>query len=716
MLFSIVRDVARRGEMRRYRWIGSLSGGQSSGFAGICGLHEARDWRLLAGRTEDICRGLVDDVIVGTAPGPEVVRKLDYISDVLCQTIDAAEFCRHVHSHEVWRQEAHAACIKLGAYVHELNTHNGLYTALCHAMKKKELFGVNEEKLVGEMLRRDFERFGVHLEGHARDEMTRLVAFIQEGGHAYMKNAIDGAKTGEILVDGKDFMNEKKMLGQGRYQSFALESVFRRSGRGFRAPGDTRTCQGLLYHCDFEEIRKAAFNTYQSYPVENKRLGEDLLRARHRVADIMGYGSFASYQLDGFSLGNTPHAVVTFLKSIHESLKVTVAHEINHLGAFKSSLYDQVRQPQLCPWDRDWAIQRTTPPSITKSLQKVHQMFNVHGFLTGMSALLERVMGLRLIIDELPPGESWASDVKKVVLIDVESGEMYGTVYLDLLQRPEKFGGAALFTLRCGRLLDDGSYQLPRVALVANIASDNFLSFGDLETLCHEFGHALHSILSRTQLQHLSGTRGPQDIIEVPSHVFERFASNRDSLSLMARSGSSCSQDIPEDIFIGLKKRREHCAALKLRKTVEMCLMDQYMHGERVQREGFGSLKDIDKYMKEFGLDSYGYSTFPPVRFSHIVGYGGNYYSYLFANCIAAEVWDTAQSDNEDGWPSRSLLHEKMLKTGGAKPAKEYVEDLLGARGDRQLLTVSNADGKDGSFPDCKAYLQYLGILSSDST
>lgn len=685
----------------------------NKGFAGVEGLRDPFDWRRLAHRTEEMCRGLVDDVIVGAEAGPDVVRGLDHISDVLCQTIDAAEFCRHVHADTVWRQEAHGACAQLGAFVHELNTHAGLYTALCRSLERKDRFSMQEEVHVGEMLKRDFERFGVHLEGQEREEMTQLVAFIQEGGHAYMKNAIDTSKTGDIVIKQDDFLKEQKRFLPGKYRDFSLESVFGRRRRGMMlAPGDTQTCQGLLHHCDYEEIRKGAFKTYLSHPVENKRLGEDLLRARHRLAEIMGYPSYASYQLDGFSLGNTPHAVAEFLKSVQGSLNMSIADETNQLWGFKSSLYKNGTgvNPDLRPWDRDWAIQRTTPPDVTQSLRKVNNIFNIQSFISGMSALIEHVMGLQLVVVDIPSGESWAHGVLKLCVTDVQSGEIFGTIYLDLLQRPGKFGGAALFTLRCGRLLEDGSYQLPKVALVANIASGSFLRFGDLETLCHEFGHALHSVLSRTRLQHLSGTRGPQDIIEVPSHVFERFASDPAALSFMATRGVSSHHEISNDIIIGLKKRREHCAAMKLKKTVEMCVLDQYMHGEGVQGEAFGTLSDLAGYMEGFGITNYENSMFPPVRFSHIVGYGGNYYSYLFANCIASEIWGNQQLNSENGWPSRSILHEQMLQTGGSKPARQYIEDILGPQRDSQLVTIFDAHGKQGSYPDCKAYLGYLGI------
>jgi intermediate peptidase len=686
------------------------------GLTGIPGLKEPRDWKTLASRTEEVCRGLVDDVITRSGPGVDTVRTLDEVSDVLCQTIDAAEFCRHVHQDEAWRGAAHAACGQLGAFVHELNTHYGLYTALCRALENGNSSGDHsgdaatcrsnkEYRYVGEMLRRDFERFGVHLEGAARNEMTGLVAFVHQAGHEYMTNVVDTSKTGLIVVD-------KSAAQPGKGAEGLPGGLFRRSGNSFVASGDSKVCNSLLAHCDLENVRREAFHTYHAYPAENAALAERILSARHRIADIMGFDSFASYQLDGFSLANTPVAVGAFLKGINESILDEVRNEGQMLEAFKASKTgnsgDAMPRIWLQPWDRDWAINGTLPSDFMAPFQKTQSLFRVSGFVSGMSALLEEAMGLRLVISPLLPGETWAPGVDKVMVQDARSGEIHGTVYLDLLQRPGKFGGAALFTLRCGKRLATGEYQLPKVALVANISSDKHLSFGDLETLCHEFGHAMHSVLSRTEFQHLSGTRGPQDIIEVPSHVFERFASDRRALSLLAQHSGGDADVITDELVGALDARRRHCAATKLQKTVLMCLLDQYMHGDRVGSSDFGSKSDIRRFMQEHGVpDMPDEVAFPPLRFTHLVGYAGNYYSYLYASCIAAEVWDAPKQGTDGSWPTGTVVHDEMLSRGGSLPAKEYVENLVGSNG---LVTMTDTDNRktSGSYPDFRPYTHHL--------
>lgn len=744
------------------------------------GLFEPEDWKRLASETERACRGLVDDVIAGSASFASgsppstltstpstpstlpttllpAVRLLDEVSDVLCRTIDAAEFCRHVHRDEGWRRAAHEACGQLGAFVHELNTHYGLYTALCRCLDGGEGVGVGvgsgmllppvaaggrggggdhhhqrrridaEYRYVGEMLRRDFERFGVHLEGAVRDEMTSLVGLIQQAGHVYMMNAIDRSKTGQVVVDVGAMGAERVQRRAGGKKSFSLPAgVFTpvststeradRTGTGtgtnaLVASGDSNVCSGLLAHCDSEVVRKAAFRAYHAYPAENAELVDQIVKARYRVAEIMGYRSFGGYQLDGFSLAGMPGAVEAFLTGMNGSIRGGVEAEMGVLEAFKASVIGGGGRVEA--WDREWATNGTLAEQRAvdgSDERRLHRLVRVSGFVSGMSALLTEAMGLRLVSVPLGPGEAWASGIGKVLVVNDADGETYGTIYLDLLQRPGKFGGAALFTLRCGRRLSNGEYQLPKVALVANIstssAADGYLSFSDLETLCHEFGHAMHSVLSRTELQHLSGTRGPQDIIEVPSHVFERFASDRRALSLMVEhsGGDPC---IVDDQLIGvLESRRRHCAATKLQKTVHTCLLDQYMHGEGVLGSDFGSKRDIERFMRAHGASGSNdeLTAFPPLRFTHLVGYAGNYYAYLFANCIAAEVWDGGGGRGEGAWPSRALMRDTMLQTGGSIPAKAYVRELVGADG------LVDVDG--GCFPRHDAFLAKLGLKS----
>ncbi len=181
-------------------------------------------------------------------------------------------------------------------------------------------------------------------------------------------------------------------------------------------------------------------------------------------------------------------------------------------------------------------------------------------------------------------------------------GELLGTVYLDLYMRPNKFQGAAHFTILCGCNKFDTTHiqqhsaapvpieevqQLPSVALVFNFNSgrsagkpseaQTLLTLSDVETLHHEWGHALHSLLSRTAFQHLSGTRGGVDLIEVPSHLLEYFARSPEVIARWARHHRT-GEAPPLELLKDALSYRGEFGAIELQNQVLFSAVDQVRH------------------------------------------------------------------------------------------------------------------------------------------
>lgn len=140
-------------------------------------------------------------------------------------------------------------------------------------------------------------------------------------------------------------------------------------------------------------------------------------------------------------------------------------------------------------------------------------------------------------------------------------------IYLDLYPRANKYNHAAHFTVRCGRRLTNSqSYQIPVVALVTNFSrpaanQPSLLTHAELETLFHEFGHAMHSLLSRTEFQHLSGTRAQLDFVETPSHLFEYFAWDHRVVGKFAKHYLT-DEPIPEEMMKNLRRSKSMFGAM----------------------------------------------------------------------------------------------------------------------------------------------------------
>ncbi|PRW32540.1 putative mitochondrial intermediate mitochondrial [Chlorella sorokiniana] len=704
-------------------------------------------WQLLARDAVARCDQLVGEV-VQAPPTVAVVRLLDEISDTLCQVLDAAEFCRNVHADAEWRRQAQQVCMEMGAYVQQLNVHFGLYSALARALREQQAAAAAavgpaaaaaaaaqgwtpEAVLVGRMLQRDFERYGVHLQGEAQDRMNSLMERSQELGMRFTHSVVDPATLGTLQLTGGMAEAAQRLPLALRRRLQPLSNFSSGAVTGLAVSGDTPTLHSLLRNAADEGLRRAAWEACHQTPTSNLAVLDALVEARHDMAQLMGFPSYAEYQLDSFSLAGRPTAVGIFLERLADAIAPKAAAEASELGALKHRL---LGGGGLQPWDKQYLVAAAEAGAGGSSSSSSGELgrhpapqptFRLEAVVEGLSELLRRSMGVSLQERPLGRGEGWASGVRKMEAVHETEGVL-GTVYLDLVRRPHKFPSAAHFTLRCSRRLADGSYQMPVVALVANWGEHSELGLSEVETLFHEFGHALNSLLSRTEFQHLAGTRGPTDMVEVPSHTLELFASDPRVLSLIGSGAQGAARALsPEALQRAERARRRRFAALDQQQQLQFCLIDQLLHGpepptgQRAQRE-------IAALMEQHSALPHAPGCHPHIRFSHIVGYGATYYSYLFAQCLSARIWQDHLVGDPTSRAAGELLRHRLLEPGGAKEAHCMVEDLLasppsssGSSGSTNTGSGSPSSSSGGGlchagggyFPDPAAMLEQQGLL-----
>ena len=361
--------------------------------------------------------------------------------------------------------------------------------------------------------------------------------------------------------------------------------------------------------------------------------------------------------------------------------------------------------------------------------------FGLARVVAGVSKLAERVFGVALVFAEFLPGEAWCADARKLEARDAETGERLGTVYLDLAPRAGKFPHAAHFVARCGRERDvkkrGKERTLPSVALVCNFGGqagttfeDTYLTHSELETFMHELGHAMHSILSRTEYQHLSGTRCAADLVEVPSHVFEYFAWDPDAMSVLSAHRTT-GDPIPASLLHAMRRGKDLFAATDLRQQLVFASADLETHAmpattssdehpnvanithervravaARVGRKGFSPVNAHESH--ECEDDDVEAQCAWELRFGHVVGYASTYYSYVYARLIAAEIWRSAFAGRALEPGAGRRFTEGFLRKGGAVAPETLVRDLLGHDA---LLDVAG-----GIAPDNRAALRELEV------
>jgi intermediate peptidase len=306
--------------------------------------------------------------------------------------------------------------------------------------------------------------------------------------------------------------------------------------------------------------------------------------------------------------------------------------------------------------------------------------------LDGMQVLIQQLFGIQMQEEPMQDEERWDSVVglqpppfeeriRKFVFTDDEERNL-GTMYLDLHPRKGKYTHAAHFTVRCGCVVDgpDSEYQSPIVALVCNMNTGeaSFSSHQEVETLFHEFGHALHSLLSRTNFQHMSGTRAAMDFVETPSHLMENYVWDPQFLPMLARTTSG--EPIPESMIQSLRESHKLFKCLEMQNQIVLAMFDQHIFGA----PSSASTTDIWSGLHRQHAVPYAEGTHWHSNVGHLVTYGAGYYGYLYSQVFASDIWNQLFQEQSLERKSGEQIWKKMLIHGGARDANLMLKDLLG--------------------------------------
>ncbi|KAJ8771406.1 hypothetical protein K2173_026583 [Erythroxylum novogranatense] len=637
----------------------------------------------------------------------EIIRSMDEISDTVCSVIDSAELCRHTHPDREFVEEANKASMRMNEYLHYLNTNHKLYAAVKKAEQDGHLLS-REAHRAAHHLRLDFEKGGIHLSSDKLDRVNQLNIDIFRLCREFGENIsidpghVDVFPASRIPKHIHHLGTSIDHVTSG-ISTRLLGSSNNVKQKGLRITTEPRTLVSVLQWTPDDEVRKMAYIKGNSVPHANLEVLDKLIAARHELAQIMGFRSYADFMVKQ-NLASSPEVVTSFLCEMSKMVRPKADKEFEMIMNFKREKCGQ-ECVALEPWDETYytAMMKGSAHSLDSSI--VASYFALPQCIEGLKVLLKSLFGATFDNVPMAPGESWHPDVLKMCLHHPEEGEL-GYLYLDLYTRKGKYPGCANFAIKGGRRLSESEYQLPVVALVCNFSGSLSpslvrLNHWEVETLFHEFGHALHSLLSRTDYQHFSGTRVVLDFAETPSNLFEYYAWDYRVLRTFAKHYST-GEVIPEKLVNSIQGARDMFAATELQRQVFYALVDQTLFGEQSSSPKSTSSVVAD-LKREYTSWKHVEGTHWEVRFNHLINYGAGYYSYLYARCFAATIWKKLCQDDPLSLNTGTALRTKLLQHGGAKDPSEMLNDLAGGG----ILKHCNG----GVVPDMTSFLEEFKVL-----
>ncbi|CAH9139735.1 unnamed protein product [Cuscuta epithymum] len=676
-----------------------------TGLYGYSHLKTAKGFQRFADDAIERSKELLSD-IAAMPPAPEIIRTLDEISDTVCSVIDAAELCRHTHPDREFVEEASQASSRLNDFLHYLNSNHSIYKAVLKA-EKEGISLTNEGKRAARFLRNDLENGGIHLPPEKLDRVNRLSTEIVQLCRQFSTNIVTDPGHVDIYPASRVSKPWRHLVKPiyGVPKDTSKESVWSRGQmkeKGFRLVTSPNSLQHVLQCVSDDEVRKMAYIKGNSAPRANIVILDKLIDARHEFSQILGYNSYSAFALHS-SMAASPEVVFSFLLEMSKLVRAKADQEFRAIKEFKR-VKSCEKGGDLEPWDEGYYTWLMKSSAYNMNSLAVTSYFPLARCIEGLKILVESLFGITFRHIPLAPCESWHPDVIKTLLHHPDEGEL-GYLYLDLKSRKGKDPICAHFAIRGGRRISETEYQLPIVALVCDFSGSRstsvMLNQNEVETLFHEFGHALHSLLSRTDYQHFSGTRSVIDFAETPSTLFEHFAMDYRVLSKFAKHYST-GDAIPKELVKSMVGAKNMFSATELQRQILYALVDQTLFGDQLS-SGRDTMSIVADLKRQHTSWKHVEGTHWHTRFNHFTNYGAGYYSYLYAKCFSATIWEKICKEDPLSAATGSALREKLLRHGGAKDPTDILNDLVGGNG------ITKTSG-EGVIPDVTCFSNLLEL------
>ncbi|KAI3517585.1 hypothetical protein L1887_16800 [Cichorium endivia] len=601
----------------------------------------------------------------------EIINAMDEISNTVCQVVDSAELCRNTHPDREFVDEALKASMRINEYLHYLNTNLTLYNAVLKADKDQTLTS-EEAKRVAHDLRIDFEKGGIHLSSEKKDRVSQLNIEIAKCCAQYNENIAKDPGHVDVYPASRIPKNLHHLLKPVNRATSPGQKVNIRE-KGFRIVTEPSTVSSVLQWAHDDEVRKMTYIKSNSVPRANLGVLDNLISARHEISQIMGYKSYAEYALHS-NMASSPDVVLSFLNELSKTVQPKAVEEFESICKFK---LEKNGEEGLEPWDEAYFTRSMKSSAYNLDFSVVASYFSLTQCIEGLKVLVESLFGMKFQNCPLAPGESWHPDVMKMALHHPDEGDL-GYIYLDLNSRQGKYPGCAHFAIRGGRKVSKTEYQLPVIALVCNFSKAHNssivrLNHSDVDTLFHEFGHALHSLLSRTDYQHFSGTRVAFDMAETPSNLFEYYAWDYRVLKKFARHYST-GDSIPEKLVDSMVGAKKMFVGMELQQQIFYALVDQTLYSDWP----IDTTSIVGNLRKQHTNWKHVEGTHWQTRFSHLLYYGAGYYSYLYAKCFASSIWERVCKEDPLSLETGTAIRTKLLQHGGAKEPAQLLNHLAG--------------------------------------
>ncbi|RTY84165.1 M3 family peptidase [Flavobacterium sp. LS1P28] len=591
----------------------------------------------------------------------------------------------------------------LSAHRDNIYLNEKLFAKVKTLWDKKETLGLNlEQAKILDNAYKDFVRSGANLSNADKEILRKINGDLSLTSLKYGQNILAETNSYELVVDAKKDLSG---LPQGLIDAAAVDAKAKgKEGKWVFTLSNSSVMPFLQYSSN-RELRKQIWNAYQTRgnqdnEFDNKKNAIALANLRGQKARLLGYKSHSNYVLEE-SMAKTPENVNKLLNDLWKpALKIakTEAADIQKMMA-KEGIKGAVQ-----PYDWRYYTEKIRKERFDLDEEELKPYFSLENVRKGVFQVTEKLYGLQFkVLTDVP---KYHEDVT-VWEVTEKDGTHLGVLYMDFHPRESKRGGAWMTSYRTQKTVD-GKRVAPVVSIVCNFTKPSanapaLLTFDEVTTFFHEFGHSLHGMLSNVTYKSLAGTSVPRDFVELPSQIMENWAAEPEVLKMYAKHYKT-GEVIPETLVNKLKKAGTFDQGFTTTEYLAASLLDLEYHSQTknitVDANAFEKAA-----MTKIGLIASIIPRYRSTYFSHIFsgGYSSGYYSYIWSGVLDTDAFEAFKTTTLFNPEKAKLFRENVLEKGGTEDPMVLYKRFRGAEPSIEpLLRKRGLDKKEEVFKKIK--------------
>jgi oligopeptidase A len=575
----------------------------------------------------------------------------------------------------------------------EYQTEMGQNTQLCEAFQQLadsdefEALNVAQKQSIKHVLR-GFHLSGVSLPEDQKQQYSVLKNELSTLTNNFSENVLDATQAWTQYIEDKS-----ALAGLPESALQLLESLAKEQGHstGYLITLDAPSYIPVMTYCDDAKLREKLYEAYLTRASDqgpnagkwdNSNNIQQILCARQSLAKLLSFDNYAERSL-ATKMAQSPDQVIKFLEQLADKGLNVAKQEIDELKAFAKSEYGLEK---LNSWDTTYYSEKLRQQRFNISQEDLKPYFPVSVVLQGMFDIVEKLFDIK--VTENPKVATFHEDARYFSISS--GGEEIAGFFLDMFARKNKRGGAWMADCRVRRRLSDGSLQLPVAFLACNFtppvddesgkSADSLLTHNEVTTLFHEFGHGLHHMLTKIEVAGVSGIAGvPWDVVELPSQFLENWCWQEESIAMISQHHET-GESLPKDMLDKMLAAKHFQSGLMMMRQLEFALFDFLLHRDFSVDTDFDVLALLEGVRDKVSvLRPPEYARFSH-SFSHIFagGYAAGYYSYKWAEVLAADVFSRFEDDGVFNVKTGQDYKQKILEVGGSLEAMDMFVNFRG--------------------------------------